>query len=121
MQRQRLDLGHSPYPNLATKTKTSRGWGTRRLCFGEERTSAEAGPSAPLKSASLGMTILWDGEKMQRQRLDLRHSAYPTLATKTKTSRGWGTRRLWLGEKRTSAEAGPSAPLKSASLGMTLY
>ena len=74
---------------------------------GRER-KAEAGPSAPLKGASLRMTGFVEGEGREAE-------AGPSAPLKGASLR----MTAFEGGEEREAEAGPSAPLKGASLRMT--
>jgi hypothetical protein len=123
-------------PTLATKTRTSRGWGTRSLVVVHPSQVSEARPGAPESPAGLGVVVSHPSDKNKdvarvghpvvgvgrppprSQKRDLGHPNprcgwvlwSPTLATKTKTSRGWGIRSLVLVHPSQVSEARPGAP-----------
>ncbi len=78
-------------PTLAARTKTRRGWGTRQVIWAQV---ASLSPTLNAKSAfRMGHPEILGGAAG-----DGRHAGWgswsPTLAAKTKTRRGWGTRQV---------------------------
>ena len=89
----------------------------------------KAGPSAPLKGASLGMTRLWVGVPKLKPACSRRRvqgpkgpCSLPFVCAGAEARALFARFAAWLKpspDTEREAKAGPSAPLKSASLGMT--